>query len=342
MVIINGPRQRREFEMDLNHIAALFKSGGVKRCVFCIGAGVSTAAGIPDFRSPKTGLYHNLKRLKLDYPEQVFEIDFFSRNPKPFYELAYELLPGRFEPTLTHAFMRLIYDKGMLLRVFTQNIDTLERRAGIPAEQIVEAHGSFATSRCIRKGCRQIADEAEVTKLVLERKTPHCTNCKGLVKPDIVFFGEGLPDVFFERLTDFRKADLLIVMGTSLQVQPFASLPDRVSRQTPRVLLNLEDVGHFDREMDVIHLDKCDESVLALAEACGWKDELLELHDEIKAAARRDKPDAEKKKKTPSGSTENVAKSVKEDEEKHSKDELDPAAQLSSALAKAIISDVDD
>src|SRR6202012_1730196 len=97
------------------------KSGKAKRVVFLVGAGISTAAGIPDFRSPGSGLYSNLAHLDLDSPEDVFSIDFFRRNPLPFYTLAHELAPGKFRPTLTHSFISLLNEKGILLHVFTQN-----------------------------------------------------------------------------------------------------------------------------------------------------------------------------------------------------------------------------
>lgn len=113
------------------------------------GAGISTSAGIPDFRSPDTGLYSNLARLDLPYPEAIFDISFFRNNPLPFYTLAHELYPGKHRPTIAHSFVRMLSDKGILLKLFTQNIDCLEREAGIPDYQIVEAHGSFARQRCI-------------------------------------------------------------------------------------------------------------------------------------------------------------------------------------------------
>ena len=120
-----------------------------KSVVLCVGAGISTNSGIPDFRTPGTGLYSNLQALKLPYPEAVFSLQYFRQDPEPFYTLAQSLYPGSYKPTLTHTFMRLLQDRGILLRVFTQNIDTLERIAGVTGENIVEAHGSFATSRCI-------------------------------------------------------------------------------------------------------------------------------------------------------------------------------------------------
>ena len=108
------------------------------------GAGISTSAGIPDFRSPDTGLYANLARLDLPYAEAVFDIGYFRKNPLPFYTLAQELYPGKYRPTITHSFINLLNKKGLLMQLFTQNIDCLEREAGVPDELIIEAHGSFA------------------------------------------------------------------------------------------------------------------------------------------------------------------------------------------------------
>jgi NAD-dependent histone deacetylase SIR2 len=111
---------------------------------FQTGAGISTSAGIPDFRSPKTGLYANLARFNLPHAEAVFEISYFRENPHPFYALAQELYPGSYRPTITHSFISLLHKKGLLLKLFTQNIDCLEREAGVPDDKIIEAHGSFA------------------------------------------------------------------------------------------------------------------------------------------------------------------------------------------------------
>jgi NAD-dependent histone deacetylase SIR2 len=115
------------------------------------GAGISTSAGIPDFRSPETGLYANLARLNLPYAEAVFDISYFRNNPEPFYTLAQELYPGNYRPTITHSFINLLYKKGLLLKLFTQNIDCLEREAGVPDDKIIEAHGSFAKYDIIMK-----------------------------------------------------------------------------------------------------------------------------------------------------------------------------------------------
>ena len=130
------------------------------------------------------------------YPSQLMDVWRESHS----YVLASELYPGSFRPTITHSFIRLLAEKGLLHTCLTQNIDTLERRAGVPSEKIVEAHGSFATQRCVK--CKTPYDDAKMKDLVMnfaEKKIiPRCEECGGLVKPDIVFFGESVSiDIFF-------------------------------------------------------------------------------------------------------------------------------------------------
>jgi NAD-dependent histone deacetylase SIR2 len=242
------------------------------------GAGISTSAGIPDFRSPDTGLYANLARLNLPYAEAVFDIGYFRQNPLPFYILAHDLYPGKYKPTIAHCFVRLLSKKGLLLKLFTQNIDCLERGAGVPEDKIIEAHGSFASQSCIE--CKS-AYPADMMKTAIEKKdVPYCISphCSGLVKPDIVFFGEELPKKFHQTKMLPADADLCIIMGTSLTVQPFASLPNFCSNETPRVLINKERVGALGtRADDVLLLGDCDVGVRKLASALGWLDELENL-----------------------------------------------------------------
>jgi NAD-dependent histone deacetylase SIR2 len=259
---------------DVASIARYIKSEKCKNVFLMLGAGISTSAGIPDFRSPDTGLYANLARLNLPYPEAVFEIGFFRGKPEPFYALAQELYPDQFRPTLTHSFIKLLSSKSLLHTCFTQNIDTLERRAGVPAEKIIEAHGSFATQRCIE--CRKSYDAVKMKKVIMSKQIPRCETCRGLVKPDIVFFGESLPTAFHKAVPTLWEADLLIVIGTSLTVHPFASLAYRVPDKCQRVLINLDLVGDFgNRTGDIICLGKCDDVVRDLARELGWEEELL-------------------------------------------------------------------
>ncbi|KAI9720650.1 MAG: hypothetical protein M1812_002830 [Candelaria pacifica] len=271
-------------------VARLIKDGRAKKIVVMTGAGISTSAGIPDFRSPDTGLYANLERLNLPYAEAVFDISYFRQNPYPFYMLAHELYPGKFRPTISHSFVRLLYDKGLLMKLFTQNIDCLEREAGVPGNKIVEAHGSFAKQGCI--DCKTPFPDDLMRELIADKEVPECQvpECGGLVKPDIVFFGEQLPPEFHDNRTLPAAADLCIVMGTSLTVQPFASLPGFCSEGVPRLLMNKERVGSLgSRPDDVLILGDCDTGVRKLAAALGWLAELETLWAETNPdGARRE------------------------------------------------------
>ncbi|TIB97307.1 RNA-binding domain-containing protein [Wallemia mellicola] len=275
----------------IKRLAEILTSNETKKVIIMAGAGVSTSAGLPDFRSPNTGLYANLQQYNLPYPEAVFDIDFFREQPKPFYALAKELYPGSFLPTITHYFFKLLENKGLLKRVFTQNIDTLERVAGVSDDLMVEAHGSFAKARCV--SCKELSDGEYVKSCVMRSEIPVCqeVGCaddkNAFVKPDITFFGEALPRNFFDKLDDFNHCDLLIVLGTSLKVNPFASLISFVGGDTPRALLNLEQAGvyegggfSFDEgSRDIFCKGKVDDVVVNLAEECGWKGELMELYE---------------------------------------------------------------
>ncbi|KAJ3483319.1 hypothetical protein NLG97_g7335 [Lecanicillium saksenae] len=265
-------------ERSIAAIADYIKSGNVKRIAVMTGAGISTAAGIPDFRSPKTGLYNNLARLNLPHAEAVFEISYFKENPEPFYVLAKELYPGKFHPTVSHVFLSLLAKKGLLHMLFTQNIDCLERAAGVPPEKIIEAHGSFATQRCVE--CKKEFPDDEMKTHVENGDVPRCIDrsCHGLVKPDIVFFGEALPRAFSEQSHTVVMADLALIIGTSLQVYPFAGLPQMVRESMPRVLFNMEKVGQIGtRPDDVLSLGPCDDGIRELAAALGWADELEKM-----------------------------------------------------------------
>lgn len=246
-----------------------------------------SAAGIPDFRTPGTGLYDNLQSYNLPYPSAIFEIDYLLANPKPFFALAKDLYPGSFKPTPCHYFIKLLDEKGLLQRHYTQNIDTLERIAGITPEKIVECHGTFFTNHCMK--CRQEYTMAWMKEKIFQDVIPTC-ECGGIVKPDIIFFGESLSDSFYVLpMIDFKECDLLIIMGTSLEVQPFASLVERVNRSCVRLLINREPVGKivnplrsllfgqglsFDEpgnKRDIALIDDCDNGVMNLATELGLR-----------------------------------------------------------------------
>lgn len=292
-----------------------------KRVTFFLGAGISTSCGIPDFRSPKTGLYANLKRLNLPYPEAVFDIDYFRENPQPFYTLCEELYPGKFLPSKFHFMLKLFQDKDVLKRVYTQNIDTLERLAGVSAEYIVEAHGSFAENHCI--DCNKSMTPEDLKKQMSDKTInagiPKCPACKGHVKPDIVFFGEGLPSRFFDLWDeDCEDVDVSIVAGTSLTVHPFASLPSEVHRSTLRVLVNNEIVGDFKRKRknDIILQLDCETVAEALVEALGWKTDLDKLVEAARAEFEANNGKMAELEETAEERAKEIAQAVKESEDR--------------------------
>jgi len=251
-------REEIEFIMKMREIEAQAKKGPVltelnfqgvvekikeaKKIVVMAGAGISTSCGIPDFRTPGTGLYDNLQKYKLPTPQSVFELNFFRNNPSAFWELSKEIYPENFKPSPTHYFISLLAQKGKLARHYTQNIDGLERLAGVPDELLVEAHGTYHKGSCL--SCDNEFDEYIVKEWINQSDIPKCPACGGLVKPDITFFGEGLPKRFSATLTeDFGDCDLLLVIGTSLVVAPFCTLKDRVDDRCPRVLINMTSAG---------------------------------------------------------------------------------------------------
>jgi NAD-dependent SIR2 family protein deacetylase/FMN phosphatase YigB (HAD superfamily) len=220
--------------------------------------------------TPGTGLYDNLQKYNLPHPTAVFELSYFRHNPAPFYLLAKELYPGNFRPTPAHFFIRLLHERACLLRNLTQNIDGLECEAGLPLDHLVQAHGGFGTAACI--DCKLKHDESYVKEAIFNDRIPRCTSngCDGLVKPSIVFFGESLPSTFFQSVQrDLPNADLLIVMGSSLTVQPFASLITRVAPHVPRILINREAAGESDdgtsenEDADESDSDVDDEKILS-------------------------------------------------------------------------------
>lgn len=272
-----------------------------------------------------------MARLKLPYAEAVFDISYFRNHPEPFYVLAQELYPGKFHPTISHAFIALLAEKGLLQMLFTQNIDCLERAAGVPADKIVEAHGSFATQRCIE--CKVEFPDAEMRAHVIRGDVPRCNECKGLVKPDITFFGEALPRDFSEKSHNTAMADLVLILGTSLTVYPFASLPEMARKGIPRVLFNMEKVGSLGSRLDdVLELGACDDGIRKLAELLGWTDELNdtwrnivgneEAERQLRSQTARDEEIEDELQKL-TGEIETVLKLEEEEEKKEEKKEED-------------------
>lgn len=265
-------------------IANLINTNQATRITLLVGAGISTSAGIPDFRSPDTGLYTKLQKLNLPYPEAIFNLTYFRHTPEPFYAIARGRHPRNLKPTVSHAFLALLDRKGLLDVVFTQNIDGLEKRVGVSDEKVVAVHGSWASQRCVE--CKvKFADE-KMKEAIQTGEVPYCEveGCGGVVKPDIVMFGESLDVKFEDQERKVGNGDMMIVMGTSLTVHPCSSLPRVVKQGVPRVLVNREKVGDIgNRDEDVCILGGCDGGVRKLADALGWREELETLWKEVVA-----------------------------------------------------------
>jgi len=290
-------------KMTLESLAQNLSNGTFKNVVVMCGAGISTSAGVPDFRSPSAGLYFKLRNIPdLPYPEAVFDGDFFRHNPKPFYTLVRSIFPERLCPTDTHKFFALLNKKGILRRVYTQNIDALENLGGLPEEKIIEAHGTFRTAYC--QACNEQYDLPWLKKEIFNPDTndgvPKCHKCKtGIVRPDIVFFGEKLPTRFWNSIgADFRQCDCLLVFGTSLAVAPFNGLIAKPASTSVRVFINRMKPGsdpglvgwvmgmgrksvNFDGPNDLVILNDCDKTVRDICREVEWEEELDSLEVKI-------------------------------------------------------------
>ena len=182
------------------------------------GAGISTTAGIPDFRGPK-GLYVTRRY----DPDTVFDIASFRLNPAPFYDFTRDFLGviDTIEPTFTHRFLAELEAAGRLVAVVTQNIDSLHQKAG--SKEVISLHGDYWTSHCLE--CAREFDLAYMETAVQETEVPRCS-CGGVIKPDVVFYGEAVRDLDRAAVA-VASSDLLLVLGSSLVVYPAAFLPEQ-------------------------------------------------------------------------------------------------------------------
>lgn len=217
------------------------------RIVFFGGAGVSTESGIPDFRSAD-GLYHQ----KYDYPpEEILSHTFFMQRPEEFYRFYRDkMLCLTAKPNKAHLKLAQWEKEGKLRSVVTQNIDGLHQAAG--SERVHELHGSVLRNHCMKCG-----KFYGVEKIAESEGVPTCS-CGGIIKPDVVLYEEALPeDTVMQALDDLRRADTLIVAGTSLTVYPAASYV-RYFGGNNMVLIN-RDATPYDSMADLVIHDKVGE-----------------------------------------------------------------------------------
>ncbi|HEB11861.1 MAG TPA: NAD-dependent deacetylase [Spirochaetales bacterium] len=186
-------------------------------CVVFTGAGVSTLSGIQDFRGEK-GLYK-----KVD-AEKIFDLSYFHQDPSYYYRnsknFIYDLEEK--EPNIIHQEIARLEKNGVVKAVITQNIDLLHRKAG--SVKVIEVHGSPEVHKCLK--CGRNFTFREISRVVQSDELPTCDSCGGIIKPEITFFGELLPaGALEEAVTESSRADLIVVLGSSLVVQPAASFP---------------------------------------------------------------------------------------------------------------------
>jgi NAD-dependent deacetylase len=231
------------FEQEIRHAAELIQSA--KHMIAFTGAGHSTASGIPDFRSPGSGLWEKAN------PMLVASIWAFRLNPQTFYSwirpMAEVLLNA--SPNAAHYALAELEEVGILQAIVTQNIDNLHQRAG--ARRVFELHGHMREATCIR--CyTKVPVDPRLEQFILAGKVPKC-HCGGVLKPDVILFGEQLPvRVLNQALAEARRADLILVAGSSLEVTPAADIPYLAVECGARsIIVNLEPTA-FDAQADVV------------------------------------------------------------------------------------------
>ena len=151
-------------DVSLEGIAHAIHDGRIKKICVVSGAGISVSAGIPDFRTPGSGLYFNLEEFELPEPESLFDLQYFRNFPEKYYAFFMKTRYETFIPTYTHAFIRLLQEKGLLLRVYTQNIDNLERVAGINDDLVIQTHGDMNSCGCV--DCKTISSMDYMTSCI--------------------------------------------------------------------------------------------------------------------------------------------------------------------------------
>lgn len=214
-----------------------------KRIVALTGAGVSTLSGIPDFRSAG-GLYS--QKFGNISVEELLDIDFFRANPQEFYRWAkdgwYKM--HEFQPNPVHYSLAKMEEKGLLSEgIYTQNIDAIHQRAG--SRIVYELHGSIASSSCMH--CHEGFSYQEIEEQVRVGVTPVCPHCGGIVRPDIVFYGEGLDShLLMKAEKAFMECDLCLVLGSSLVVNPAATLPFISARYGKKIVIVNRDKTYLD------------------------------------------------------------------------------------------------
>jgi NAD-dependent deacetylase len=219
---------------------------GCKHVVVLTGAGISTPSGIPDFRSPGDGMWSK------NDPFEVASLNSFRYNPVKFFDWLHPLVVTLYkaEPNAAHRGIARLEAAGFIQTIITQNIDSLHQRAG--SKNVLEVHGSIEYLTCIN--CyQQVSSQGYLQDYLDRRQIPHCPQCGGILKPDLVLFGEQLPArVWLKAQEAARNCDLMIVAGSSLEVLPVAGLPMRALENGAHLILINYSPTYLDVRADVV------------------------------------------------------------------------------------------
>lgn len=218
-----------------------------KHVVVLSGAGISTPSGIPDFRSEGTGLWSS------DEPMEVASLNTFRTHPERFFNWFRPLAGQIFHALPNPAHVSLAKLENAAVTIITQNIDGLHQKAG--SKHVIEMHGTLDTLSCTN--CFKRFESKNFLQAFIEHGTiPLCVNCNGILKPDVILFGEQLPQAaWFEAQSAARQCDLMIVAGTSLEVLPVAGLPvQTVDRGAHLIVIN-NTPTYIDVRADVVIMD---------------------------------------------------------------------------------------
>lgn len=242
----------------IDFAADLFRQA--KHAVSLTGAGLSTPSGIPDFRSTGTGLWSR------DEPLEVASLSTFRTAPERFYEwfrpLASQIYHA--QPNPAHLSLAELEKAGRIHSILTQNIDMLHQKAG--SQTVIEMHGTMRTLTCIQ--CYyQMEAALHLDKFVENGKIPRCSKCGNILKPDVILFGEQLPQAaWFKAQREARQCDLMLVVGSSLEVLPVAGLPMQALDHGAHLVIINNAQTYLNVRADVVILEDAAVIIPAIAE----------------------------------------------------------------------------
>lgn len=217
------------------------------------GAGISTPSGIPDFRSSKNGLWTKYN------PFEVASLSAFRVNPKRFFEWFRPLTKLIVEaiPNQAHLVIAELEKRGIIKSIITQNVDGLHQKAG--SKNVLEVHGTIYTMTC--SSCfTKYPSSAFIDEYLQRGEIPHCSKCKSILKPDTILFEEQLPNKVWQLVEkETKKADLMMVVGSSLEVIPVANLPYQIISNGGKLIIINNQPTYIDSKAEVvIHDDVAD------------------------------------------------------------------------------------